>query len=67
MFRYEVGATILVKRYEAPDYEPIEVEILSKAPNTIKVLILSDGWFARNAISILTSDKWYSVGRMKEG
>ena len=65
MFRYEVGATILVMRYENPEHEPTQVEILAKAPSTIKVLVLSDGWFKANDIRILTSDKWYSIGRMK--
>lgn len=66
MFRFEIGATILVKQYLRTDCEPMEVKILSKAPNTIKVLVLSDGWFRLNSIHILTSNKWFSVGRMKE-
>lgn len=65
MFRYEVSAKILVMRYENPEHEPTQVEILAKAPNAIKVLVLSDGWFKRHNIRILTSDKWYSVSRMK--
>ena len=66
MFRYEVGAIILVKNRERLEYEPIEVEILAKAPNTIKVEILSGGWFRVGSIQILTNDKWFSIGRMKE-
>ena len=66
MFRYEIGATILVKRYSNTDYEPTEVKILAKAPNTIKAEILSDGWFKRGEIRILTSCDWFSVGRIKE-
>jgi len=65
MFRYEVGAKILVMRREHPEYEPTQVRILAKAPNAIKVEILSDGWFKRNDIRILTNDKWYSIGRIK--
>ena len=66
MFRFEIGATILVKRFNDTEYEPQEVKILAKAPNTIKVLTLTDGWFGVDKIRILTSDKWYSVGRIKE-
>lgn len=66
MFRYEVGATILVMQYDKPDYEPTEVVILAKAPNAIKVEILSGGWYPLGSIRVLTNDKWYSVGRIKE-
>ena len=65
MFRYEIGARILVMKYESVEHEPTQVEILSKASNVIKVRVLSDGWFKRYDIRILTSDKWYSIGRMK--
>lgn len=65
MFRYEVGANILVKRHRRPDDEPIEVKILAKGENLIKAEILSDGWFAIGAIRILTGDEWYSIGRIK--
>jgi len=65
MFRYEVGAKILVRRRENPEHEPTQVEILAKAPNAIKVLVLSDGWFKRHEIRILTDEKWYSTNRMK--
>ena len=66
MFRYEIGAKILVKRREDTDYEPIQVEILAKARNTIKVKVLSGGWFPIGAITILTSYKWFSVGRLND-
>ena len=65
MFRYEVGARILVMRHENPEHEPTQVEILAKAPNAIKALVLSDGWFKRHDIRIMTDDKWYSICRMK--
>ena len=65
MFRYEVGAKILVMRYENSEHEPTQVEILAKAPNAIKVCVLSDGWFKRHDIRILTNDKWYSISRMR--
>ena len=65
MFRYEVGATILVERYENPDYEPMKVEILSKAPHMIEVKVLSGSWFSIGDIRILTDDVWFSIGRMK--
>jgi len=65
MFRYEVGAKILVMKYESPEHEPTQVEVLAKAPNAIKVLVLSDGWFNRYDIRILASDKWYSISRME--
>lgn len=63
MFRFEIGATILVKRHGRPDDEPIEVKILAKGSNLIKAEILSDGWFARGSIHILTGAKWYPAGR----
>ena len=66
MFRYEIGATILVSKYSIEDHEPTEVKILAKAPNTIKVEILSDGWFKRGDIRILSGDTWYAIGRIKE-
>lgn len=66
MFRYEIGAIILVKRYKGLDCEPVEVKILAKGSNTIKVEVLSGGWFELGSIRILTGDKWYSVGRIKE-
>jgi len=65
MFRYEVGAKILVLNRENPECEPTQVEILAKAPNAIKVLVLSDGWFKRHDIRILTDDRWFSISRMK--
>jgi len=64
MFRYEVGATILVKQYDNTDYEPIQVKILAKSPRTIKVEILSGNWFRVGDIHILTADRWFSIGRM---
>ena len=66
MFRFEVGATILVKQYDNPSYAPIEVKILAKAPNAIKAEILTGGWFPQGVIRILTSDKWYPIGRILE-
>jgi len=66
MFRYEVGATILVKRYADTDSEPIEVKILARGRNVIKVEVLSGGWFELGAIRILTNDVWYSIGRIKD-
>ena len=64
MFRFKIGETILVKRFQNPNYEPTEVRILAKAPNAIKVEVLSDGWFGRGEIRILTGREWYSVGRI---
>jgi len=66
MFRYEIGATVLVLKYFIENQEPTEVKILAKAPNTIKVEILSDGWFKRGSIRILSGDVWYAIGRIKE-
>ena len=66
MFRFEVGATILVGRFSNTDYEPTEVEILAKAPGAIKVRVLSSGWFGVGDIRILTADTWFSLGRMRE-
>jgi len=65
MFRFEIGANILIKSYKRPDYDPLEVKILGKAPNKIKAEILSDGWFARGSIHILTGAEWYPIGRIK--
>ena len=65
MFRYEVGATILVRRHRNVEHEPAHVKILAKSPNTIKVKVLSDGWFRIGEIRILTSGEWFSVGRME--
>jgi len=64
MFRYEIGAEILVGRHDNLEHEPTLVKILDKAPNTIKVEILSDGWFRRGEIRILTDDKWFTLKRM---
>lgn len=66
MFRFEVGARILVKRFPDTDSEPIEVEILAKAPHMIKALILSDVWFARDSIHWLSAYDWFSLGRVEE-
>jgi len=63
MFRFEAGARILIKRFESLDSEPIEVEILAKAPKMIKVQVLCDGYFAKNSIRWLSSDNWFSIGR----
>ncbi len=65
MFRFEVGAHILIKRADNPEHEPIEVEILGKAPNMIKALIETDGWFTRRSIHWLTSTEWFAIGRVK--
>lgn len=66
MWRFETGATILVKRHDNVEHESTEVKILAKAPNIIKVEILSDGWFRRGEIRILSADDWFSMGRIKE-
>ena len=62
MFRYEIGATILVKKYGHTT--PVHVKILAKAPNTIKVEVLDDSWFRKGQIQILTADDWFTIGRM---
>ena len=64
MFRFEVGAHILVKRRDSPRYEAIEVEILAKSPGRIKAKICSDGWFSLDSIHWLDDSTWYAVGRV---
>ena len=63
MFRYEVGAKILVKRFDWYDDKSIEVEILGKAPMRIKAKVLSGSWFRIGDIHWLSSREWFSVSR----
>jgi len=64
MFRYEVGAKILVKRRDWDEVgKTIEVKVLNKAPNRIKVKVLSDGWFRVGEVHWLSNWEWFSVGR----
>jgi len=65
MFRYEIGAHILVRRIGMDT--TTDVEILDKAPNRIKVRVLSDDWFGLGKIVWLSDDGWISVGRVKDG
>jgi len=65
MFRFEVGAKILIKRYDWADDKTIEVEILDKAPTRIKAKILSAGWFKVGEIHWLSDREWFPVGRSK--
>lgn len=66
MFRFEVGAKILVRRYDWYDEdETIEVEILAKAPTQIKAKVLSDGWFRVGEIHWLSDKGWFPIGRSK--
>lgn len=64
MFRFEKGANIVVRKRGSTNC--MEVKILAKAPNMIKVKVLSDGWFKRGNIEILTDGEWYVVSRMEE-
>jgi len=64
MFRYEIGAHILLKCRDNPELEPIEVKILAKVPTRIKAEILSDGWFQRKSIHWLSDSNWFSVQRV---
>jgi len=64
MFRYEIGAHILIRKADEPERESIEVKILAKAPNMIKAEIISDGWFRVGEIRWLHSDNWFPVGRL---
>jgi len=67
MFRFEVGANILV-RQAGWDYErAIEVKILDKVPNRIKAEIVTDGWFKVGEVHWLSSDNWITIGRIKGG
>jgi len=65
MFRFEVGARVLLKKYDW-DYkdQAIEGEILDKAPNYIKVRILSGCWFSINSIHWIFDGAWYVVRRV---
>jgi len=65
MFRYEVGAHILIRKADEPERGPIEVKILAKAPNMIKAEIISDGWFRVGETRWLHSDNWFSVSRAR--
>lgn len=66
MFRYEIGAHILVKRFEGDaTQEAIEVKILAKAPNQIKAEVLSDGWFSLGSIHWLSGGDWFSIARVR--
>ena len=66
MFRYEVGAKILVVRFDWDEVsKAIEVEILGKAPTRIKAKILSDGWFEVGEIHWLSDREWFSVSRSR--
>jgi len=65
MFRYEIGAHILVKRQGYLEHDPIEVKIIARAPNMIKARIISDGWFKVGEIRWLTDSNWFSVGRVR--
>ena len=64
MFRYEVGATILVKRRDDVSKDPVSVQIIAKGTNTISVKVLDNNWFRMGSIQTLTSDNWFSVGRI---
>jgi len=62
MFRFEIGAKIIVKKSDGGYYH--DVEILAKYPNMIKAKILSDGWFKCGSIHWLNSDDWIPLGRV---
>lgn len=69
MFRYEVGATILIRRYDrSPGDEPVAVEILSKGPKVIRAMIMSDGdkYLSRGEIRILSSEEWCPICRLED-
>jgi len=65
MFRFEVGANILLKKIGEGGVV-IEVEILAKAPWRIKALMEDDGWFRRHSIHWLSDDEWITLGRVKK-
>ena len=69
MIRYPVGTKILVKNMDRIDSDPIEVELLDRMPNYVKVRVLSEGWFAVGSIRWLPTgsyekEQWFSVGKV---
>ncbi len=69
MIRYKVGERILVRRADLGADKQIEVRILNKIPNYIKVEVLSSGWFSIGSIQWLctaswSSEQWYSLGKV---
>ena len=66
MFRYEIGAKILVRQWDWNEIgKTIEVEILEKAPTRIKARVLSDGWFKVGEVCWLSDKEWVSMGRSR--
>lgn len=65
MFRFKVGTKILVRKNGwTPDQDSIEVKILAKVPRSIKVEVLSDGWFHRGEIRWLNDNTWFALARV---
>ena len=60
MFRYKVGARVLARNYTwEDDYQPVEVRILEKTRNHIKVEVLSGTWWKPGTILWLEDTYWY--------
>lgn len=65
MFRYEIGARVLVRRYDWDEIgKAIEVKILDKVPTFIKAEVLSDGWFRIGEVHWLSDKEWFSISRV---
>lgn len=65
MFRFEVGARVLVRNYDWDvNHVSIEVCILEKIPNHIKVTVESEGWGQLGEVLWLDDLNWYVYRRV---